>query len=107
VNTALVYGYWAMFREFIFKHFLHDNLFLVFQLWYMASKTLAEEAAWKFVKEKGIDMVTINPGFVIGPLLQPTLKSTAELFLDRINGMLNLSYVTCFPFKFINTSSNI
>ncbi|KAL9333929.1 hypothetical protein Peur_074068 [Populus x canadensis] len=56
------------------------------KLWYMASKTLAEEAAWKFAKEKGIDMVTINPGFVIGPLLQPTLKSSAELFLDRING---------------------
>lgn len=64
-----------------------DSAFCVSnKLWYMASKTLAEEAAWKFVKEKGIDMVTINPGFVIGPLLQPTLKSTAELFLDRING---------------------
>ena len=73
----------------------------------MASKTLAEEAARKFAKETGIDMVTINPGFVIGPLLQPTLNSSVELFLDHINGMLNLSYVTCFPFKFINTSSNL
>ena len=27
----------------------------------MLSKTLAEEAAWKFAKENGIDMVTINP----------------------------------------------
>ncbi|KAJ6984788.1 hypothetical protein NC653_022941 [Populus alba x Populus x berolinensis] len=64
-----------------------DSAFCVSnKLWYMASKTLAEEAAWKFAKEKGIDMVTINPGFVIGPLLQPTLKSTAELFLDHING---------------------
>lgn len=64
-----------------------DSAFCVSnKLWYMASKTLAEEAAWKFAKEKGIDMVTINPGFVIGPLLQPTLKSTAEMFLDRING---------------------
>ncbi|GMN26253.1 hypothetical protein TIFTF001_001237 [Ficus carica] len=40
--------------------------------WYVLSKTLAEDAAWKFVKEKGIDMVTINPAMVIGPLLQPT-----------------------------------
>ncbi|XP_073267493.1 cinnamoyl-CoA reductase CAD2-like isoform X2 [Populus alba] len=64
-----------------------DSAFCVSnKLWYMASKTLAEEAAWKFAKEKGIDMVTINPGFVIGPLLQLTLKSTAELFLDHING---------------------
>ncbi|KAB1224978.1 Tetraketide alpha-pyrone reductase 1 [Morella rubra] len=32
------------------------------KLWYMLSKTLAEEAAWKFAKENGIDMVTMNPG---------------------------------------------
>ncbi|KAB2615354.1 cinnamoyl-CoA reductase 1-like [Pyrus ussuriensis x Pyrus communis] len=43
------------------------------KLWYVLSKTLAEDAAWKFVKEKGIDLVTINPAMVIGPLLQPTL----------------------------------
>ncbi|GFP87030.1 cinnamoyl-coa reductase 1 [Phtheirospermum japonicum] len=30
--------------------------------WYLLSKTLAEDAAWKFVREKGIDMVAINPG---------------------------------------------
>ncbi|KAJ9680253.1 hypothetical protein PVL29_019535 [Vitis rotundifolia] len=55
-------------------------------LWYALSKTLAEEAAWKFSKENGIDMVTINPGGVIGPLLQPTLNLSAELFLNLING---------------------
>ena len=47
------------------------------QMWYVLSKTLAEDAAWKFVKEKGIDMVTINPAMVIGPLLQPTLNTSA------------------------------
>ncbi|KAL6327741.1 hypothetical protein AAG906_024711 [Vitis piasezkii] len=30
------------------------------QLWYMLSKTLDEEAAWKFAKENGIDMPTLN-----------------------------------------------
>ncbi|KAG2671146.1 hypothetical protein I3843_14G118400 [Carya illinoinensis] len=29
--------------------------------WYVLSKTLAEEAAWKFAKENGLDMVAINP----------------------------------------------
>ncbi|KAG5539102.1 hypothetical protein RHGRI_019604 [Rhododendron griersonianum] len=56
------------------------------KLWYQLSKTLAEEAAWKFAKEYGIDMVTINPRWVIGPLLQPTVNSTVEVFLDLING---------------------
>ena len=53
----------------------------------MLSKTLAEEAAWNFVKEKGIDMVTINPAMVIGPLLQPTLNTSAEAILNLISGI--------------------
>ncbi|MBA0677989.1 hypothetical protein Goari_019358, partial [Gossypium aridum] len=55
------------------------------KLWYMLSKTLAEEAAWKFAKENGIDMVTINPGLVIGPLLQPTVNTSVEPILKLIN----------------------
>ena len=54
----------------------------------MLSKTLAEEAAWNFSKENGIDMVMINPGWVIGPLLQPTLNLSAEQVLNLINGTL-------------------
>ncbi|KAI7983623.1 Cinnamoyl-CoA reductase 1 [Camellia lanceoleosa] len=56
------------------------------KLWYTLSKTLAEDAAWKFTKEKGIDMVTINPATVIGPLLQPTLNTSAARILNLING---------------------
>ncbi|KAL3620357.1 hypothetical protein CASFOL_035269 [Castilleja foliolosa] len=56
------------------------------QQWYVLSKTLAEEAAWKFVKEKGIDLVTINPAMVIGPLLQPTLNTSSAAILNLING---------------------
>nr|XP_027094763.1 cinnamoyl-CoA reductase 1-like [Coffea arabica]XP_027094764.1 cinnamoyl-CoA reductase 1-like [Coffea arabica] len=56
------------------------------KLWYVLSKTLAEDAAWKFVKEKGLDMVTINPAMVIGPLLQPTLNTSAAAILNLING---------------------
>ncbi|CAK8564677.1 unnamed protein product [Lathyrus sativus] len=55
-------------------------------LWYVLSKTLAEDAAWKFVKENNIDMVTINPAMVIGPLLQPVLNTSAAAILNLING---------------------
>ncbi|KAG2671149.1 hypothetical protein I3760_14G120000 [Carya illinoinensis] len=34
------------------------------KLWYVLSKTLAEEAAWKFAKESGLAMVAINPAMV-------------------------------------------
>ncbi|XP_018839732.1 cinnamoyl-CoA reductase 1-like [Juglans regia] len=56
------------------------------KLWYVVSKTLAEEAAWKFAKENGLDMVAINPSMVIGPLLQPTLNTSAAAILNLVNG---------------------
>ncbi|KAF7833712.1 cinnamoyl-CoA reductase 1-like [Senna tora] len=54
--------------------------------YYAISKTLAEEAAWKFAKENSIDLVCINPGTVLGPLLQPTINTTSALILNLING---------------------
>ncbi|CAI9764980.1 unnamed protein product [Fraxinus pennsylvanica] len=54
------------------------------ELWYALSKTLAEEAAWKFANENGIDLVVMNPGLVIGPLLQPTLNLTSETILNLV-----------------------
>ena len=53
----------------------------------MLSKTLAEEAAWKFAKENGIDMITMNPGLVIGPLLQSTTTFSVYRILNLINGL--------------------
>ncbi|KAB1226406.1 Tetraketide alpha-pyrone reductase 1 [Morella rubra] len=54
--------------------------------WHVLSKTLAEEAAWKFSKEEGLDMVAINPAMVIGPLLQPTLNTSAGVISNLVNG---------------------
>ncbi|CAN1813523.1 Phenylacetaldehyde reductase [Linum perenne] len=58
------------------------------QVWYQLSKTLAESAAWEFAKENNIDLVTINPGFVNGPFLQPTPTFSAEMVLNLVNGDL-------------------
>ena len=59
----------------------------------MLSKTLAEEAAWKFTKENGINMISINPGLVIGPLLQPTLNTSAESVFKLVNGTFSVSII--------------
>ncbi|XP_056164340.1 phenylacetaldehyde reductase-like [Syzygium oleosum] len=56
------------------------------KLWYVLSKTLAEKAAWEFAKEKRIDLVMMNPGHVIGHLLQPTANLSVELILNFVNG---------------------
>ena len=36
---------------------------------YAKSKTLAEQAAWDFVADGSMELVTINPGFILGPSL--------------------------------------
>ena len=62
----------------------------------MLSKTLAEEAAWKFANDNGFEIVTINPAMVIGPLLQPTLNTSAEAILKFINGMSVCGFIINF-----------
>ncbi|KAK4488610.1 hypothetical protein RD792_004377 [Penstemon davidsonii] len=54
--------------------------------WYNKSKVLAEKAAWKFAEENGIDLVVMNPGSVLGPLLQPTLNFSSEFVLSLVKG---------------------
>nr|QBL52487.1 aromatic aldehyde reductase [Populus trichocarpa] len=66
--------------------FSDPNLCRESKLWYVLSKTLAEDAAWKFAKEKDMDLVAINPAMVIGPLLQPTLNTSAAAILSLIKG---------------------
>lgn len=65
------------------------------QLWYTLSKTLAEEAAWKFVNENNIDMIVINPAMVAGPLLQAEINESVEPILNLINGNLYLLLKLC------------
>ncbi|PON84840.1 NAD(P)-binding domain containing protein [Trema orientale] len=54
--------------------------------WYALSKTLAEEVAWKFSRENGIDLVTVHPGVVIGPVIPPSVNSSVKLVLNQIDG---------------------
>lgn len=55
---------------------------------YIRSKTLAEKAAWAFVRERNpsFDLVTINPGFVQGPALDADLSTSHELFRVMAKG---------------------
>ncbi|GLT80728.1 hypothetical protein SLA2020_521520 [Shorea laevis] len=55
-------------------------------IWYPLSKTLAEKAAWEFAKEKGLDVVVVNPGTVMGPVFCPTLNASMIMFLRFLQG---------------------
>jgi nucleoside-diphosphate-sugar epimerase len=46
---------------------------------YPKSKTLAERAAWDFVAGRDLELVTVNPGLVVGPLLHKEEKTSMEV----------------------------
>ncbi|XP_011623763.1 tetraketide alpha-pyrone reductase 2 isoform X1 [Amborella trichopoda] len=56
-------------------------------LWYAYAKTLAEQEAWKAAKEWKIDLVVVNPSFVVGPLLGPQPTSTLLMVLGILTGI--------------------
>ncbi|KAH7547473.1 cinnamoyl-CoA reductase 1 [Ziziphus jujuba] len=57
--------------------------------WYCYGKTVAEKAAWELAKEKGVDMVVVNPAVVFGPLLQPTINISTLHILRYLTGSVN------------------
>lgn len=56
-------------------------------LWYAYAKTITEKEAWKYAHENGMDLVVVNPSFVVGPLLTPQPTSTLLLILAMIKGL--------------------
>ena len=59
---------------------------------YSKSKTLAERAAWKFIKnlpqEQALELVAINPGLVLGPLPDPHQRTSGEMVYQLMSGKL-------------------
>ncbi|GAV73976.1 Epimerase domain-containing protein [Cephalotus follicularis] len=58
-----------------------------YHLWYAYAKTIGEKEAWRIAKESGIDLVVVNPSFVVGPVLAPQPTSTLFLILSVIKGL--------------------
>ncbi|OIW04387.1 hypothetical protein TanjilG_32579 [Lupinus angustifolius] len=55
-------------------------------LWYPLSKTLAEKSAWDFAKENGLDVVVVNPGTVMGPVITPRLNASMLMLVRLLQG---------------------
>jgi dihydroflavonol-4-reductase len=56
---------------------------------YSKSKTLAERAAWDFVRERGEEskLATINPGAILGPVLNKDTSFSIEMVQRLMKGM--------------------
>nr|QVG73958.1 cinnamoyl CoA reductase [Asarum sieboldii] len=57
------------------------------ELWYPISKTLAEKAAWEFSKGNELDVVVVNPGTVMGPILPPSINASMSVLLRLLQGI--------------------
>ncbi|KAK0575966.1 hypothetical protein LWI29_009713 [Acer saccharum] len=54
--------------------------------WYCLSKTEAESEALEFAKRTGLDVVTICPTTVLGPLLQSTVNASSLILIKLLTG---------------------
>ncbi|XBI11810.1 hypothetical protein VPH35_138790 [Triticum aestivum] len=54
--------------------------------WYFLSKTLAEREAFAYAAKTGLDVVTICPSLVIGPLMQSTVNASSNILLNYLKG---------------------
>jgi dihydroflavonol-4-reductase len=63
---------------------------------YPKSKTLAERAAWEFAADQHLDLVTINPGMVLGPLLHAqqatSMEAVRQLLARRLPAVPRLGF---------------
>ncbi|KAH7684383.1 Flavonol reductase/cinnamoyl-CoA reductase protein [Dioscorea alata] len=55
--------------------------------WYCLSKTLAEADTFKYAKENDLDVVTVCPSMVLGPIMQPTLNSSTLFLINILKGL--------------------
>jgi dihydroflavonol-4-reductase len=60
---------------------------------YVKSKALAERAAWDFLAREGgaLELATVNPTVVLGPVLGPDFSSSVELVKALMDGKVPLA----------------
>ncbi|WP_298546686.1 aldehyde reductase [uncultured Aquimarina sp.] len=55
---------------------------------YFRSKTIAEKAAWDFIKNdtSGLELTTICPGAILGPILEKDFGTSANIVIKTMDG---------------------
>ncbi|CAI0427661.1 unnamed protein product [Linum tenue] len=72
-----------------------------FKLWYALAKTLSEQAAWALAMDRDLNMVSINPGLVLGPSVSQQnprstmayLKGAAQMFENGVLAYVNVNFL--------------
>lgn len=78
------------------RHWSDINFCRKFKLWHALSKTLAEKTAWALAMDRGVNMVSINAGLLVGPdltITNPYLKGAAEMYEDGVFVTVDLDFL--------------
>ncbi|KAK6229063.1 hypothetical protein SCA6_018014 [Theobroma cacao] len=54
--------------------------------WYCFSKTEAESEAFELAKRTGLDVVTVCPTLILGPILQPAVNASSLVLIKLLKG---------------------
>jgi nucleoside-diphosphate-sugar epimerase len=60
---------------------------MLLQSWYPVAKVISEKAALEYGRQTGLDVVTLNPGLVFGPLLQPMVNASSQFLIYLLKGL--------------------
>lgn len=66
------------------------------QLWHALAKTLSEKTAWALAMDRGVAMVSVNAGLVIGPGLSaadPYLRGAPEMYEDGVLVTVDIDFL--------------
>ncbi|PIA25652.1 hypothetical protein AQUCO_10900003v1 [Aquilegia coerulea] len=55
--------------------------------WYYLAKTIAERQALEYGKKTGLDVVTVCPSMILGPMLQSTLNASSLFLYSMLMGL--------------------
>lgn len=55
--------------------------------WYCIAKTKSEREALKYGENSQLDVLTLCPSFILGPLLQPTMNASTHIFIELFKGI--------------------
>ncbi|ESQ46330.1 hypothetical protein EUTSA_v10000650mg [Eutrema salsugineum] len=71
------------------------------ELWHAMAKTQTERAAWALAMDRMVNMVSVNPGFIVGPSVaqynsRPTmsyLKGAAQMYESGVLAYVDVEFV--------------
>lgn len=92
-----IFVWYISFLRYFFQQL---NCGLYYQDWYSIAKTVAEQEALKYADDNRLNVVTLCPPYVFGPLLQSSVNTSSKLLIYIIKGCIVSAY-NLHPFSFI------